>query len=104
MIQFSYPAPFYTYSSSTSGYSYKVFEQGQNIITEINLPGVKKKDIEMSYSADQSSIVISIKGGTPHDIYLSRQIDPDKIESKLDLGVLKITCPILNRDKKIEIK
>lgn len=104
MIQFNYPSPFYTFSNSTSGYTYKVFEQGANIITEVNLPGVKKKDIEMSYSADQSSIVISVRGGVLQDIYLSRQIDPDKIESKLDLGVLKITCPILNRDKKIEIK
>ena len=105
MILFEYPHSFYKSYNWTSPYrSYKVEEKDNKIIAEIELPGVDRDKIDVSYQSETGSIRVEVKDGPSFDVLLSRRIDADAITAELDKGVLTIESPILNTDKRIEIK
>lgn len=100
---FEYPKPFWDYTNH-SAYSYKREERDGNIVTEIQVPGKQKEDIEIKYSSENRSYTITIDGREySSQIYLIKQINPELITATLELGILTITAPILNSDKVIKI-
>ena len=90
--------------SSTTGYSYEQYEEDGNIIININLPGVNKKEAQLSYNEDSKKFTIFAKEKVDDNIYIQRQIEPEKVEAILEDGVLRIRAPIKNSDRQIQIK
>lgn len=94
------------YSYSTSYFLDKdavKYEDGQMTMT-FELPGLDKKDIDLSYHPDRQLFHIFVKDRLSKNLYLTRAIDDNNIEAELSLGVLKVRAPILNRSKSIQIK
>ena len=91
---------------SHTGHSYwwKMNEEEDSIILEFGLPGIKEDEIEIKYKSENGSIRLFVKDKAEKEVLLSRQVDPDKIEASLELGILSIKAPILNTDRIIEIK
>ena len=97
-----YPKPLW-YRSSTIGRAYKIREIDDRVEVEMDLPGVDKENVELKYSSENFTLQIRIKDLPDKDIYISRQIDSDNIKAELKLGVLKVTMPIKNTDRTIQI-
>ena len=101
-----YLKPFWEWSNMTAS-SCLQEETDKGISLKIKLPGIKKENIELKYLSSGAINVTVISDGdvlVNQDIYPQRQIDPEGIEAKLDLGVLTITAPVLNTDKIIRIE
>lgn len=95
-----------------------VYQENNNYIVEIDLPGYKKEEINVSYNQDLLTI------NARHDeekneenkkyVYRSRRqasftrqirfnnIDSKAIDAKYDDGVLKVTLPIVGEHKEIK--
>lgn len=107
-----------------NNFSVDLKEDDNNYIIEADLPGVNKKDIDISYkngylniSAKRESNLEEKKdnyvrqersyGEFKRSFYIDN-IAEDKIDASFDNGVLKINLPKLNKEinetKKIEIK
>jgi len=99
-----YPHPSWLYSSTSGRPPYKWEEKDDKIITTIDLPGMGQEQITVLYQSENRCINVEVEGAQGYNIYLSREIDPDKITARLELGVLTIEAPIKNTDKRIEIK
>ena len=80
-------------------------ESKENFHVEIDLPGVKKKDLKITYNEDtnvayvEAKRTITTKTGSKEETYTRSfglnpsEFDADKIVSKLSDGVLAITAP-----------
>ena len=99
---YNYPHPFFRFVN-TSAPVYKQEEKDDKITIEIQLPGVAKEEIAIKYNSESRHINVTVPEKIDQSIYLYRQINPDGIKAKLDLGVLTITAPILNTDRDIKI-
>lgn len=107
-----------------SNFSVDLKEDDNNYIIEADLPGVDKKDIDISYkdgylniSAKRDNNVEEKKdnyvrkersyGELKRSFYIDN-VEEDNINANFDNGVLKVTLPKLNKEihesKKIEIK
>lgn len=93
---------FYNYINSTLPAYAQQYKDNEVELT-FKVPGIKKDEVEVTFSAEDNSIKVGIKG-TDYWAYLQKRIDDDKIEVVMDLGILTITAPIKNTDKKIPIK
>ena len=104
----AYLPPFWEYTNHTKVYSYEKEEADESVTIRAKLPGIKKQDIEVKYNSADRIINITVKNDgdvvVNQDILPQRQIDPEGIEAKLELGVLTITAPIQNTDKIIQIE
>ena len=100
-----------------------VYQENDNYIVEVDLPGFKKEDISIAYNNDLLTIKAQHAEETNDDtkkyVYRSRSrslftrqirfsnISADGIEAKYEDGVLKVTLPCrLNtvNTKQIEVK
>jgi len=109
MIPNVFLPPFWEYTNVTREHSYQQDETDEGLTLIIKLPGIKKEDIELKYYSKGIISLVIKSDGDPvinQDIYLQRQIDSDKIEATLELGVLNLTAPSLGKDtdKIIEIR
>lgn len=103
----------------------EVREKNNEYDIRAELPGVKKEDLDISLNENYLTISAtkteekneddkSYKksefsyGEFSRTVYLPQEINAEKIEAKLDNGVLKIVAPKLNKEKevtkKIEVK
>ena len=98
-----FPHPIY-YRSSTIGRACKIREIDDQIEIEMDVPGVEKGDITLKYVSENNLLQVQVKDLQDKDILIPRQIDSDKIKADLKLGILKVTLPILNTDKTIQIE
>ena len=71
---------------------------------DVEMPGVTKEEIELKYLDNEEVISIFAKGKINKYIYPRGKIDIDKIEAKLDLGILKIRVPLKNNDRIIKVQ
>jgi HSP20 family molecular chaperone IbpA len=103
-LRHSYPSPFWAYNSTHST-SYKREIKEDSIEVTIELPGVDKEEIALDYLSEKLSVNITIESkNINNDIYLANQVDPEAITAKLDKGVLTITAPIKNDNRRIKIE
>lgn len=100
-----------------------VYEDGQNLVAEMNLPGLKGEEINVE--VEQNHLRISGKreevqekkeknhyakeirrGSFERVIPLPDQVAADKVEAEYEGGVLKVTMPKLTEkeDSKIKVK
>ena len=94
----------YNYTTFQNRASFHVTEEKDKVTIECNLPGIAKEEIELDYHGDKLKLHIFVKDKVDKDIWFTTAIDEENIEARLDLGVLKITAPILNSSKRIQIK
>lgn len=92
----------YTYSASPT-YPNNVSYEGDSIIVTIHLPGVRKKEIDISFSDDDGGVTV-LSRDHRYFIPIQTSIDADKIEAELELGILTITIPKRDTSHKIKIK
>jgi HSP20 family protein len=101
-----------------------IYEKGNNVMMELELPGIKKDDIEICIEGDNLVISGEVReekdikkdnyyrserryGRFERSFTIDRSILPDEIEAKYQDGILKITLPkkeVKEESKKIEIK
>lgn len=98
-----------------------VYEDGQNLVAEMNLPGLKGDDIEVE--VEQNHLRISGKreevqekkeknhyakeirrGSFERVIPLPDRVAADKVEAEYEGGVLKVTMPKLTEKEESKIK
>ncbi|MHA1431378.1 MAG: Hsp20/alpha crystallin family protein [Candidatus Freyarchaeota archaeon] len=85
--------------------SYCIFHDKENYYMEIELPGIKKKDIEVEMTENS----ICVRGEKEDLIYsgcwaLYHSVDPKKAVAKFDSGLLKITIPFKEPIKTVKVK
>ncbi len=100
-----------------------VYQEDNRYVVEVDLPGYKKEEINMSFNNDLLTIKAEHKEEKKEDtkkyIYRSRSqsmftrqirfnnIDHSNIDAKFEEGVLKVTLPIRGESeivKRIEVK
>lgn len=100
-----------------------VYQEDNKYVVEVDLPGYKKEEINMSFNNDLLTIKAEHKEEKKEDtkkyIYRSRSqsmfsrqirfnnIDHSNIDAKFEEGVLKVTLPIRGESeivKRIEVK
>ena len=107
------------------GMPLEIREKNNEYDIRAELPGIKKEDLDISLNENYLTISAtkteekneddkSYKksefsyGEFSRTVYLPQEINADKIEAKLDNGILKIIAPKLNKEKevtkKIEVK
>lgn len=101
--------------------SVDVFQDQDNIYVKSTIAGVKPEDIEISVNNDMLTIRGSRQqqeeveerdyfyqecfwGSFSRSIILPMDVATDKISASLESGVLTITLPKLNRQRKIPVK
>ena len=92
-------------------------EHGLNV--QVNLPGVEKKDIDISFVDGQLRLRAHRPQPTPYgdviygepapehyelQLRVGRSLDVEKTEAKLDLGVLNLEIPLVEEAKPQNIK
>ncbi|UCE15940.1 MAG: Hsp20/alpha crystallin family protein [Candidatus Bathyarchaeota archaeon] len=81
---------------------------GENYIVEVDLPGVKKKDIDLNMHEDIVHIVANRKDLEFHGhLHFPIKVDPKKAAAKFSNGLLKVEVPVKekrNPPMKIEVK
>lgn len=93
-----------------------LYEDKGNLIAEIELPGVSKKDIEIHADEDSLSIKGQFKkteeiqeenfyrqerrfGSFSRTLSLPKTIDPQKVSASFKEGILKVTMPTIDKDE-----
>jgi HSP20 family protein len=96
-----------------------VYEEGDNLIVEAEIPGVKKEDLAVTVTENSVTIKGEVKkekevkekdyylcerayGSFSRSIDLSTEIDPNKVKATYKDGVLKVTLPKKQPEKKAE--
>ena len=101
--------------------SVDVIEKDNEIIVNAELPGVDKKDLEISVTNN----TVTIKGSTSHEekeekgdyyrceisrgsysrtLSLPAEVDEEKTKAKFKNGILKLTLPKLKKSKRHNVK
>lgn len=66
----------------------------ENLLIEVILPGIEKKDISFKIDANSFYVAASKEGVTYLDSYsIACPVDPEKAVAKYSNGVLKVTLP-----------
>lgn len=90
--------------------SYKVVEQGDNIVFKFLAPGIKKEDVDITF--DRKKLIIkSVENSGDKDfkinlnesISLYKSVDVDKSYASLEKGILTVTMPINKKERKRKI-
>ncbi|MDU5106009.1 heat shock protein Hsp18 [Clostridium sp.] len=115
---------FNSFSLMKNNFSVDLKEDDNNYIIEADLPGVDKKDIDISYKNGYLNISAKRENNLEEkkDNYVRQErsygefkrsfyidnVEEDKIDANFDNGVLKVNLPKLNKEihetKKIEVK
>lgn len=66
------------------------YEKDKYVLT-LELPGVKEKDLELSF--EKETLRIKSPRGDPYRLYIGSDIDDEKITATLEDGILTITFP-----------
>ncbi len=75
-------------------------DKGENYLIDVELPGVKKKDIEVSMHDDLFHINAEKKDLTFHGhLHFPLKVNPKKAQAKFSNGLLKVTVPIKEKRK-----
>lgn len=70
-------------------------DKGENYEVEIELPGVKKKDIELNMHDDLIHIHAERKDMTFHGhLHFPIKVNPRKAKARFDEGLMKVTVPL----------
>jgi len=83
--------------------SNKVWEEDGCINVEIEMPGKSKSDIFLTFDPEKLMFTLKV-GDREWDFHISRQVEIDKIDAQLNLGILSIRAPVKNTVKEIEVK
>ncbi len=94
--------------------SIKVSEDGESFHAELDIPGIKLEDVEVTVVGDELTIAGERKasdeargfGSFRRVIGLPDEVDAEKVSATLNLGVLRITLPKAEavKPRKIEVK
>ena len=69
--------------------------KGENYVVEVDLPGVKKKDIDLSMHEDIIHILAEREDLAFHGhLHFPIKVDPKKAKAKFSNGLLKVTVPL----------
>ena len=82
------------YSTETTNYSDSVLDDG-SLQVKVDLPGVGKEDIQLSYAGRQVDFTYSREGGETKtkSLTVHSKYDTSKAKASLRNGVLTITIP-----------
>jgi len=83
-------------------------EAGENYLVEVELPGVNKKDIDLSMHEDIIHIIAEREGLEFHGhLHFPLKVNPEKAKANFSNGLLKVEAPlkeIPSPPRKIEVK
>ena len=94
----------YNYSFPNHLRTYQLFHEGDNIRAEFKIPGIKKKNISLSFSEEDRGVYVEIKDDITYFIPVQTPIHQDNITASLDLGILTVTMIKKNTKHSIQIK
>jgi len=106
MIIYRAHNPYYWSSfEGASSLNYSAKEEDGTVRIEVEVPGINKEQLTLRYKSEDRSISIKISGDHPTEkkLYISQDIQEEKLKASLALGILKITAPIKNADRTIQI-
>ncbi len=70
-------------------------DKGVNYLVEVELPGVKKKDIELSMHEDIIHVQADRKDLEFHGhMHFPLKVNPKKAKAQFNSGLLKVTVPL----------
>ncbi|MFQ5836957.1 MAG: Hsp20/alpha crystallin family protein [Candidatus Bathyarchaeia archaeon] len=82
--------------------------EGENYIVEVELPGVKKKDIDLSMHEDIIHVLAEREDLAFHGhLHFPIKVNPKKAKAKFTSGLLRVEVPLKEKRKpptKIEVK
>ncbi len=82
--------------------------EGENYTIEVELPGVKKNDVNLSMHDDVIHVLAEREDLTFHGhLHFPIRVDPQKARAKFTSGLLKVTVPVKEKrtpPTKIEVK
>lgn len=82
--------------------------EGENYVVEVDLPGVEKKDIDLSMHEDIIHIQAERKDLAFHGhLHFSLKVNPKKAKAKFNNGLLRVEVPLEAKRTppiKIEVK
>jgi len=82
--------------------------EGENYIVEVDLPGVKKEDIDLRMHEDIIHILAEREDLAFHGhLHFPIKVDPKKAEAKFSNGLLRVEVPLKEKRTppiKIEVK
>ena len=82
--------------------------EGENYIVEVDLPGVKKKDIDLSMHEDIMHVLAEREDLAFHGhLHFPIKVDPKKARAKFSNGLLRVEVPLKEKRSppiKIEVK
>ena len=97
--------PYYRYNYyNYGGPSFKMSLEDGVISATLSLPGIKKKEIDLSYSHEDEGIYLTIQEQQKYFIPIQHAIDETNIIADLDLGILTIKIPTKDTRTAIQIK
>jgi HSP20 family protein len=115
---FGWPSPLVTEGAGWSPLV-DIEEQDDAFVLEVEVPGVKREDVNIELVGNELEITGEIKeterkgvvrrrtrrvGGFEYRVRLPDQVDADKIEASLDQGVLKVRVPKAERAQRQKIE
>ena len=103
MLQNYYIYDLCNYSNTNFIANYKQEEKGGFIETKIDVPGIKKKQIALTYNEEWGGITIHVDDKSRFTVSHNKRIDPDETTAELSLGILTIKAKVKNTDKHIPI-
>jgi HSP20 family molecular chaperone IbpA len=65
--------------------TYPITYNDNNTVLKLEMPGVKEKDLELTFSKD--SLRLKLKQGDPKTIYIGEYVDEDGITANLEDGI-----------------
>lgn len=103
------------------GMEVDLYDEGENLMVEATMPGVKTEDIDIRVQGDVLTISAETKqekdisedrytykersyGRIQRSITLPTRVDANKAEARLEDGVLKLTLPKVESEKSRQIK
>ena len=82
--------------------------EGENYIVEVDLPGVKKKDIDLSMHEDIMHVLAEREDLAFHGhLHFPIKVDPKNARAKFSNGLLRVEVPLKEKRSppiKIEVK
>lgn len=101
--------------------SLNIHRQGDNLIAEAGMPGIKKEDVQLHVTRNRISLSGEFHQEKRDDLHtethygsfqrscsLPAEVDADRVEASLKDGVLCVTMPLLHPEdsdgKQIEVK
>ena len=82
--------------------------EGENYVVEVDLPGVKKKDIDLRMHEDIIHILAEREDLAFHGhLHFPIKVSPNKAKAKFSNGLLRVEVPLKEKRKppiKIEVK